>query len=121
MHIKKLTDVPDHILNRPDNQKKLKIWRSDYNVAAWFRFQQTSYDIVRLHIQWQDDNGVQKVCVDQTTINSASLLMSGIARLKITGPIKTMSVLVETNNLSYTVDELFVQPARQLTASKKAL
>lgn len=121
MYIKKLTDVPDHILSQPENQKNLKTWRSDYNVAAWFRFQQMSYDLVRLHIQWHDDNGEQKVCVDQTTINSSSLLMSGIARLKVCGPIKTMSVLVETNNLSYTVDELFVQPARQLPESKKAL
>lgn len=121
MRTQKLTDVPDHILTLPEQLKTSQVWQTEYNVAAWFRFKQLSYDLVRLHIQWQDDAGQQQVCVDQTTINSASLLMSGIARLKVVGFIKQMSVLVETNNLSYTVDELFVQPARHITATKQAL
>lgn len=121
MHIEKLTDVPEHILIKQSDIKKNKNWESDYNIAAWFRFKQQSFDLVRLHIQWRDDGGLHTSCVDQTTVNSASLLMSGIARVQVTGHLKAMSILVETNNLSFTVDELFVQPARHVPLAKQAL
>ncbi len=120
MYKQKLTDVPDHILAQPANIKSGLQWQSDYNIAAWFRFKQMSHDMVKLHLHWSDSTGEHSVCIDQTVINSASLLLSGIARVKVTGPIQKMSVAVETSNLSYTVDELFVQPARHLQDIKQA-
>jgi hypothetical protein len=120
MYRQKLTDVPTHILDVPAGIKRGFKWQSDYNVAAWFRFKQLSQDGVKLYIHWKDDNGEQSVCVDQTTVNSASLLLSGIARLKITGPLQSISVAMETSNLSFTVDELFVQPTKNGFQSKQA-
>jgi len=120
MQKQKLTDVPDHILVKPTSVKGGIKWQSDYNVAAWFRFKHLSNDEVRLHLHWLDEGGEQHVCVDQSKVNSASVLLSGIARLKITGEVRSMSIAVETNNFSFTVDELFVQPARINPASKQA-
>ena len=121
MYRQKLTDVPDHILGQPANTVRGTKWQSDYNIAAWFRFKQLTHDMVKLHIHWTDEAGEHILCVDQTTINSQSLLLSGIARVKVLGAIKSMSVAVETANLSFTVDELFVQPARHTQATKLAL
>ncbi len=121
MYRQKLTDVPDHILGQPANAKNGMKWQSDYNIAAWFRFKQLTHDMVKLHIHWSDESGENMLCVDQTTINSQSLLLSGIARIKVTGQIKSMSIALETANLSFTVDELFVQPARHPQTTKVAL
>jgi hypothetical protein len=120
MYKQKLTDVPAHILDAPKSVKTGMKWQSDYNIAAWFRFKQLSHDMIKLHIHWLDDSGEQHVCVDQTTVNSSSLLLSGIARLKVTGPISSVSVVLETTNLSYVVDELFVQPTRTGNETKQA-
>ena len=121
MYKQKLTDVPEHILGQPIHIKKGMKWQSDYNIAAWFRFKQLSHDAVKLHIHWSDDSGDHTLCVDQATINSSALLLSGIARIKVTGSIQAMSIAIETTNLSFTVDELFVQPARTSPSAKLAL
>ncbi len=120
MRKRKLTDIPEHILVKPANISSGSKWQSDYNVAAWFRFKQQSNDLIRLHLFWLDDSGEQHLCVDQTKINSSSILLSGIARLKITGPIRSMSVAVESASEDYSVDELFVQPTRTTQATKQA-
>lgn len=111
MYRQKLTDVPDSILKRPGNIKKNMRWQADYNVAAWFRFDRISQQPIRLHIFWRDDSGQHSLNIDQTNVNASSLLLSGIARLKINGPLQAMSVIVECERHDYRVDELFVQPA----------
>lgn len=121
MRKQKLTDVPDNILVKPEAVKRNNKWQSEYNIAAWFRFESVTLTPIKLHIVWKDDAGDQSMCVDQTVINSASLLLSGIARLKVTGKMKAMSVVVETDDSGYTVDELFVQPTRTNTNKKQAL
>lgn len=121
MRKQKLTDVPDNILVKPEAVKRDNKWQSDYNVAAWFRFESVTLSPIKLHIYWKDDAGDQAMCVDQTHISSASLLLSGIARLKVTGHMKSMSVVVETDDSQFTVDELFVQPARTGSTKKQAL
>ncbi len=108
----KLTDVPDHIIVRPSSVKSGAKWQSDYNVAGWFRFKELTHELIKLHIYWVDEAGEQSTCIDQTTITSNSVLLSGIGRLKITGPLKSISVAIESNRQNYIVDELFVQPSR---------
>lgn len=111
MYRKKLTEVPDSILKQPGSIKKNMRWQADYNVAAWFRFDRITQQPIRLHIFWRDDSGQHSLNVDQTNVNAQSLLLSGIARLKINGPLQAMSVIVECEHHDYRVDELFVQPA----------
>jgi hypothetical protein len=120
MQKQKLTDIPEHIMAHPALVRTGAKWQTDYNVAAWFRFKQISQDTVRLHLHWIDEAGEHFVCIDQATIGSASVLLSGIARLKVTGRIETMSIAVEGNNFNFTVDELFVQPARRNIETKQA-
>ena len=116
----KLTDIPEHMLEQSSNGKSQAQWRVDYNIAAWIRFENVSQDPIRLYLHWNDDKGERDVFVDQAHISSASVLLSGIARININGQIKSMSIMVETKNMLYTVDELFVQPVRNSTASKLA-
>jgi hypothetical protein len=120
MYRQKLTDVPKHLLDVPIGIKRGYKWQSEYNVAAWLRFKQLSQELIKLYIHWKDDNGEQSICVDQTTVNSASLLLSGVARIKVTGPLQSISVALDTNNLSFTVDELFVQPTKTGIHTKQA-
>lgn len=117
---KKLTDIPDHIVFKPGYIKAGSKWQSDYNVAAWLRFEKLANEVIRLHLHWQDEKGAQSICVDQSKITSTSILLSGIARLKVTGQVKAMSISIETANQKYTVDELFVQPVRNPAATKQA-
>jgi len=120
MRRQKLTDVPAHVMAGPASVRAGAKWQTDYNIAAWFRFKKISQDTFRLYLQWVDETGEQFVCIDQAKIGSASILLSGIARLKVTGQIKAMSIAVESNNFSFTVDELFVQPARNHIETKQA-
>lgn len=119
MYKYKLTEVPENILVKPSNIQKNTKWQSDYNVAAWFRFDRITQQPLNLHIQWQDANGEHTLCVDQTVVNASSLLLSGIARLRITGKLSALTVVVECDHHEYQVDELFVQPARHEAELKR--
>lgn len=116
MYRHKLTEVPENILVKPSDVASGTKWQSDYNVAAWFRFDQVTLQMIRLHLHWKDSAGEHSLCVDQTEIDATSLLLSGIGRLKITGPLENLAIFVESEKHDYQVDELFVQPAR--TASE---
>lgn len=120
MYKQKLTDVPDHILERPNTIRNGMKWSCDYNVAAWIRYKQLTQDAVKLVLHWVDERGEQTLCVDQATITSPSLLLSGIARLRVQGALESVSLTLETNNLSFSVDELFVQPAKPSAHAKRA-
>ena len=111
MPIQKLTDVPEHIWGAPDQSGRSMVWHSDYNIAAWIRYGQRIRGPVRLFLLWKDSCGEHHLCVDQTTISSTSVLLSGIARIKAQGPLQSLSVGLETMVCDFVIDELFVQPA----------
>ncbi|EAR10908.1 hypothetical protein [Reinekea blandensis] len=111
MYRHKLTDVPDSVLKQPSGIKKQMRWQADYNVAAWFRFDRVAQQPIRLQLFWHDDSGQHSMNIDQTNVNASSLLLSGIAKLKVNGPLQAMSIIVECEHHDYRVDELFVQPA----------
>lgn len=115
-----LTEVPDHIVYRPTEIRTGMKWQSDYNVAAWFRFRAIDSEPLSLFVQWIDELGEHRTFVDRGTITASSLLLSGVARLKITGMLRQVSVYIETMNETYSVDELFVQPALAQNQSLQA-
>jgi hypothetical protein len=110
MPLLKLTDVPEHILDKPAGVKPGTQWQSEYNVAAWIRFDQNSTHQSKLYLVWLDELGEHRHCIDQCSTASASSLLSGIARIKVVGPLRSMSVALSTPQTQYHVDELYVQP-----------
>jgi hypothetical protein len=122
MPIKKLTDVPDHIWGMPETSGQSSgAWQSDYNIAAWIRYDERIRGPVRLFLMWQDTRGDHHLCVDQSDISSNSVLLSGIARIKAHGPLKSLSIGLESLMSNYVVDELFVQPAHYATMNQKLI
>jgi hypothetical protein len=113
MPILKLTDVPEHILDKPAGIQTGKLWQSEYNIAAWIRFDHSNSDLSKLYLVWIDDQGEHKYCVDQCSTSSVSSLLSGIARLKIIGTLYSVSVALSTAGSAYHVDELYVQPVKK--------
>jgi hypothetical protein len=117
---KRLADVPEQMLLKPSHVRAGVKWESDYNVALWLRFKQIGRGTVNIYLHWHDDNGEHAINVDRSAISSDSILLSGIAHLRITGQIRSMGVSVETDNNNFSVDELFVQPARSASVKKQA-
>lgn len=117
---RKLTDIPKHLLLNPQHVRSGSRWECDYNVAIWLRFKKLSQGTVEIYLHWHDDNGEHVITVDRSNLSSSSVLLSGIAHLKVTGKVRSMSVLTESDNNNFTVDELFVQPARTTSAKKQA-
>lgn len=117
---RKLADVPEHMLVKPQHVKSGMRWETDYNVAIWLRFKRIGQGSVQVYLHWHDDAGEHSISVDQSSITSDSILLSGIAHLKITGKVKGMSIAAESDSSIFTVDELFVQPARPSSAQKQA-
>ncbi|TCS43985.1 hypothetical protein [Reinekea marinisedimentorum] len=117
---RKLTDIPGHMLLNPQHVRKGMKWDCDYNVAIWLRFKKLSQGYVEIFLHWHDDNGEHAISVDRSSISSSSVLLSGIAHLKMTGKLTSMSLQSQSDNNSFTVDELFVQPARSTSAKKQA-
>lgn len=120
MPLLKLTDVPEHILDKPAGIKTGTAWQSEYNVAAWIRFDQSHGDLCKLYLVWVDEQGEHRHCVDQCSSSSVSSLLSGIAKLKIVGQLRSMSVALATAQTSYHVDELYVQPVKKETQKPPA-
>lgn len=112
MPIMRLTDIPDHLIDRSPVKPGIK-WRTEYNVAAWLRFEAFRSSSVKLYLVWTDDRGKQRHLVDTSAEESISTLLSGAVSLPIVGKIKTMHVEVESLSTNIQVDELFVQPAKK--------
>jgi hypothetical protein len=70
-------------------------------------------------LRYHDASGVRDVTVDQGHINSKTLLLSGVANLKLTGRLERVDVILQTDLDSYTVDELFVQPVQEKSKSAR--
>ncbi len=121
MPIKKLTDVPEHIWTAPAQTGESEHWQSDYNIATWIRCEKQTRGSIRLFLLWRDNHGEHNMCVDRSDISSKSLLLSGIASIKGQGPLKSLSIGIETLNGDFVVDELFVQPARSAGKNQKII
>jgi hypothetical protein len=117
MHI--LTQVPEHILSASTQVAVTQRWQKRFNVAGWVRFDTEDNSLVQLLLRYHDASGVRDVTVDQGHINSKTLLLSGVANLKLTGRLERVDVILQTDLDSYTVDELFVQPVQEKSKSAR--
>ena len=116
----RLTDVPKHIIALPAGVHPEKKWSLDYNIAAWVRFEQPQNENTKLHLHWADQSGEHHMCVDENALLSSSVLLSGIAHLSFVGEVAWMTVILETDQNSFEVDELFVQPVNHTQEWKRA-
>lgn len=115
-----LTRVPDHIVDTPSHITGQQRWQRSYNVAGWIRFETQDNSPVRLILRVLDASGARDVPVDQAKLNSKTLLLSGVANLKLTGRIERMELLLQSNQNEHSVDELFVQPVKDKSKTKTA-
>lgn len=113
-----LTRVPEHIVDTPHHIVGQQRWQRRYNVAGWIRFEEQDDSPVRLILRFRDASGIRDVAVDQSKINNKTLLLSGVASLKVTGRIERMELLLQCDKRHYTVDELFVQPVKDKTKAR---
>ena len=116
MHI--LTQVPEHIFNVPNQVAVTQRWQKRFNVAGWIRFDAQDNSQVRLLLRYRDASGVRDVAVDEGRISSKTLLLSGVANLKLTGRLERIDVVLQSDLDHYVVDELFVQPVQEKTADR---
>lgn len=113
-----LTRVPEHIIDTPHHIVGQQRWQCRYNVAGWIRFDTHDTAPVRLILRFKDAAGVRDHLIDQGHIDNKTLLLSGIANLKLTGRIERMELLLQCESNHFTVDELFVQPVKESTDTK---
>lgn len=116
MHI--LTQVPEHIFSAPNQIAVTQRWQKRFNVASWIRFDAQDNSPVRLLLRYRDASGVRDIAVDQGRINSKTLLLSGVANLKLTGRLERLDVILQSDLDHYVVDELFVQPVQDKSAER---
>ncbi|MHA7881484.1 MAG: hypothetical protein ACX931_16970 [Saccharospirillum sp.] len=107
-----LAKVPDHIVDNPAHVRGQQRWARRYNVAGWFRFDQLDNSLIRLILRYRDATGSHQVVIDQGRIGHKTILLSGIADVKLAGTINAMELLLECHQATCTVDELFVQPVK---------
>lgn len=113
-----LTRVPDHIIDTPHHITGQQRWQRRYNVAGWIRFEDQDDSQVRLILRFKDASGVRDQPIDQAKINNKTLLLSGVANLKLTGHIERMELLMQSDSSNFTIDELFVQPVKEKNGTK---
>jgi hypothetical protein len=116
MHI--LTQVPEHIISAPNQVAVTQRWQKRFNIACWIRFDAQDDSPVSLVLRFRDAGGVRDLPVDQGRINSKTLLLSGVANLKLTGPLERLDVVLQSDLDHYVVDELFVQPVKEKSAER---
>lgn len=116
MHI--LTQVPEHVFSSPNPVTGNHRWQKRFNVASWIRFDAQDNSTARLLLRYRDGSGVRDVTVDQGKISSKTLLLSGVATLKLTGKLERLDVVLQTDRDQYVVDELFVQPVKDKPAEQ---
>lgn len=90
---------------------RMRTWESEFNVASWIRLSGAGGDLV-LSVRHQDDAGEHVTLVDRTSAEGdGSALMSGLVRLRFTGEVSAVEVVVKLSNagMRYQVDELFFQ------------
>lgn len=105
-----IADVPASVWEE-GRPARLPNWESSFNVAAWVRVSGATgkVSLVVLH---QDDAGEHRTLVDGASVNSdGSSLLSSQIRLRFTGKVKAVKVLLQLENpaMRHQVEELYMQ------------
>lgn len=107
---KEITVVPTRIWAE-GKPPRLRVWEAEFNVASWIRVSGASGDLV-LSVKYLDEAGEHMALVDRTSVEGdGSALMSGLVRLRFTGDVKMVSVVLKHSDaaMRYQVDELYFQ------------
>lgn len=107
---KHIADVPSRIWEE-GRPPRLRVWDAEFNVAGWIKVSGATGD-VSLMVRHEDDTGEHISLVDRTTVaGDGSNLMSGLIRMRFTGSVSKVEVLLRISDpgMRFQVDELFVQ------------
>jgi hypothetical protein len=107
---KHVSDVPARIWEE-GRPPRLRIWEAEFNVASWIKVMGATGE-VSLLMRYDDESGEHDCLIDRSSVSSeSSNLMSGLVRMRFTGKVGRVQVLVRLSNPSmrFQVDELFVQ------------
>tara|TARA_Y100001972_G_scaffold62046_1_gene76023 strand:- start:567 stop:947 length:381 start_codon:yes stop_codon:yes gene_type:complete len=107
---KHIADVPARIWEE-GRPPKLRVWEAEFNVASWIRVTGATGEVTLL-VRYEDEAGQHDCIVDRSSVTSeASNLMSGLIRMRFTGKVGSVQVLVSLSEpaMRFQVDELFVQ------------
>lgn len=90
---------------------KLRNWEAEYNVAGWIKVLGATGE-VSLLVRYEDEAGQHDCLVDRCSVTGeGSNLMSGLIRLRFTGEVGRVQVILRLSDASmrFQIDELFVQ------------
>lgn len=107
---KHISDVPGRIWEE-GRPPKLRVWEAEFNVASWIKVTGATGDVTLL-VRYDDESGEHDCVVDRSSVTSeASNLMSGLIRMRFTGKVGKVQVLLRLSDpaMRFQVDELFVQ------------
>lgn len=107
---KHISDVPGRIWEEA-RPPKLRVWEAEFNVASWIKVTGATGDVTLL-VRYDDESGEHDCVVDRSSVTSeASNLMSGLIRMRFTGKVGKVQVLLRLSDpaMRFQVDELFVQ------------
>ena len=107
---KHISDVPARIWEE-GRPPKLRVWEAEFNVASWIKVAGATGDVTLL-VRYDDESGEHDCVVDRSSVTSdASNLMSGLIRMRFTGKVGKVQVLLRLSDpaMRFQVDELFVQ------------
>jgi hypothetical protein len=107
---KVVTDVPARIWEE-GRPPKARGWDAEFNVAGWIKVIGARGD-VSLMVRHEDEAGEHVCLVDRCAVTGeSSSLMSGLIRMKFTGKVSSVQVLLRLSDaaMRFHVDELFVQ------------
>jgi hypothetical protein len=107
---KHVTDVPARIWEE-GRPPKARNWDAEFNVAGWVKVTGARGEI-SLMVRHEDEAGEHVCLVDRCAITGeSSSLMSGLIRMKFTGKVSSVQVLLRLSDpaMRFHVDELFVQ------------
>ncbi|MDF1628972.1 MAG: hypothetical protein P1U78_04160 [Alcanivoracaceae bacterium] len=107
---KHISDVPARIWEE-GRPAKLRIWEAEFNVASWIKVMGATGE-VSLLVRYDDESGEHDCLVDRSSVTGeSSNLMSGLVRMRFTGKVGRVQVLLRLSDPSmrFHVDELFVQ------------
>lgn len=99
-------------------------WSASFNASCWVRCRSASGGQVRLVLRVRDASGKQREFeVDRAAcVSGGAMLLSALTDISATGRIEEMTVwLVADSAADLLVDELFVQRAGVLTASRPVI
>lgn len=101
----------------------LKVWEAELNIASWIRMSGGNGELA-LMMAYEDEKGEHMSLIDRAFVDGdGSALMSGLVRIKLTGNVERMQVVLQLSDsgMRFSVDELFVQPKDSAVQSEYKL